>query len=303
MIDLGLGSLPAGNPFINLLSGTGVDRFPNWSSTTYIFGTSQAWLIDFWYPNPADKNTTRLFWPVRGGGSGSSRHSIALPKTGQTQMYQAKDDGELQKGISWPNPRFNDNNNGTVTDNLTGLIWLKNASCFNTRSWTDSLAAANSLASKHCGLTDGSEAGDWRLPNFNEMRSLIDYGNAGVLPNGHPFTGIPSSYNYFWSSTTNATFASAHYVFYFCLGNGVVYSNPYDSNNYAWPVRGGQIGDSGAVIVSFTPTTGGPGTKATITGTNLSGATAVRFGGKAAKSFTVDSSTQITAKVDDGAIG
>jgi hypothetical protein len=41
------------------------------------------------------------------------------------------------------------------------------------------------------------------------------------------------------------------------------------------------------------PTSGG--TSVTITGTNFSGATAVRFGSNAAGSFTVDSATQITA--------
>ena len=29
-----------------------------------------------------------------------------------------------------PSPRFTDNNDGTVTDNLTGLVWLKNANLF-----------------------------------------------------------------------------------------------------------------------------------------------------------------------------
>ena len=45
-------------------------------------------------------------------------------------------DGDLQKGVAWPNPRFTDNANGTVTDNLTGLIWLKNANCFGRPVWT-----------------------------------------------------------------------------------------------------------------------------------------------------------------------
>ncbi len=31
-------------------------------------------------------------------------------------------DGNLQKGSIWPNPRFTDNGNGTVTDNLTALV-------------------------------------------------------------------------------------------------------------------------------------------------------------------------------------
>ena len=50
-----------------------------------------------------------------------------VPQTGQTDYYAAGDDGALQKGVPWPTPRFTDNGNGTVTDNLTHLIWLKNA--------------------------------------------------------------------------------------------------------------------------------------------------------------------------------
>ena len=53
-----------------------------------------------------------------------------VPKTGQTTSFAkvAKgDDGNLMSGVAWPNPRFTDNNDGTVTDNLTGLIWLKNS--------------------------------------------------------------------------------------------------------------------------------------------------------------------------------
>ena len=52
-------------------------------------------------------------------------YPVMLPKTGQTTSYAAGDDGALQKGVASPNPRFTDNGNGTVTDNLTGLIWLE----------------------------------------------------------------------------------------------------------------------------------------------------------------------------------
>ncbi|MBF0552266.1 MAG: IPT/TIG domain-containing protein [Deltaproteobacteria bacterium] len=75
------------------------------------------------------------------------------------------------------------------------------------------------------------------------------------------------------------------------------------SGIYVWPVRGGQCGSFDPLIISFTPSSGSTGTTVTITGTNLTGATAVTFGGKAAQSFTVDSATQITAKVNDGATG
>ena len=64
-----------------------------------------------------------------------------VPKTGQVTCYDAGgnvincagtgQDGELQKGVELPTPRFTDKGNGTVKDNLTGLTWLKNANCPN----------------------------------------------------------------------------------------------------------------------------------------------------------------------------
>ena len=50
-----------------------------------------------------------------------------VSKSGNTISWATGDDGDLQTGVAWPNPRFKDNLNGTITDNLTGLIWLKDA--------------------------------------------------------------------------------------------------------------------------------------------------------------------------------
>jgi len=73
-----------------------------------------------------------------------------VPQTGQTTSYAAGDDGATQRGVAWPSPRFTDNlvngvSNGTVTDNLTGLVWLKDANCFGVQNWTSALSKANSL--------------------------------------------------------------------------------------------------------------------------------------------------------------
>jgi len=54
-------------------------------------------------------------------------------------------------------------------------------------------------------------------------------------------------------------------------------------------------------ITSFSPTSGPVGTSVTITGTNFSGATSVKFFDNVSATFTVDSSTQITATVPLGA--
>jgi IPT/TIG domain./FG-GAP repeat. len=56
-------------------------------------------------------------------------------------------------------------------------------------------------------------------------------------------------------------------------------------------------------ISSFSPMQGGDGNTITIHGTNLTGATAVSFGGTAARSFTVVSSILINAVVDAGTSG
>jgi len=56
-------------------------------------------------------------------------------------------------------------------------------------------------------------------------------------------------------------------------------------------------------ITSFTPSSGPSGTTVTITGNYFTGATAVRFGGVAATSYTINSPTEITAQLSSGATG
>ena len=111
---------------------------------------------------------------ITGTASGGGSCTATLPQTGQTRSYATGDDGDLQKGATLPSPRFTDNGDGTVNDNLTGLIWLKDANCFGQKDWTTALSDANSLSNGTCGLTDGSSAGDWRLPNRVELTSLVN---------------------------------------------------------------------------------------------------------------------------------
>ena len=132
--------------------------------------------------------------------------------------------------------RFADNGNGTITDSLTGLVWLKNANCFGAQTWSAALSAANSLASDSCGLSDGSTAGQWRLPNRNELQSLIDYtASSPALPAGHPFVGVqPTDY---WSSSTYAPNPSN--AWRVGLDAGTVPTYNKGTPSYVWPVRGG----------------------------------------------------------------
>ena len=180
-----------------------------------------------------------------------------VEKTGQTICYEGippydqidcagtSQDGEYQKGVTWPYPRFTNNIDGTVTDNLTGLIWLNDANCFGTRNWSQALSDCNGLANGSCGLTDGSSAGDWRLPNKRELFSIThaecfppavpNTTGTGCWSAGDPFNNVQASR--YWSSTTYV-----YYAYAACcvnMSSGVLVNYSKTSDFYVWPVRGG----------------------------------------------------------------
>jgi hypothetical protein len=177
---------------------------------------------------------------------GPSGTVIACAGTGQ--------DGDFRPGVAWPNPRFVNNGDGTVTDMLTGLVWLRDASCadlagtdaFGRGTWLTALSAVGSLADGACGLTDGSEAGNWRLPSRFEIESLIDLEYAyPALSNaagtakwteGNAFSGVQSGG--YWSSTSNASFPQ--YAWFMFLDYGPVLSDDKMGAYFVWPVRGGK---------------------------------------------------------------
>ncbi len=185
-------------------------------------------------PAPVEKTGQSLCYDP----SGSTGGTVACAGTGQ--------DGETQIGTAWPTPRFTDNGDGTVTDKLTDLIWLKSANCFGARNWSNALNDANTLADGSCSLTDSSSAGDWRLPNVKELQSLIDFNFYNpVLSNaagtakwtsGDAFTGVQSLY--YWSSSSHVYSPQDAWVVN--LYNGPVVPHHKANGSYVWPVRAGQ---------------------------------------------------------------
>ena len=145
---------------------------------------------------PTDSITGATFLAFDG-----SNPLVHLAASGQAISYQSGDDYSVHAGVAWPVTRYLDNGDGTVTDALSGLVWLKNAGCLASANWTAAMAEAQHLASGACGLSDGSTAGQWRVPNVWEMESIIDESaSATALTPGSPFTNVASGG--YWTSTS-----------------------------------------------------------------------------------------------------
>ncbi len=138
---------------------------------------------------------------------------------------------------------FIDNGNGTVTDTRTGLVWLKNANPCDRKNWYEALAYCSSLASGTAGLTDGSVAGQWRLPSKEEMEALgtdppatWEWEHCPVpwtMP-GVPFTNVQSFF--YWSSSTAPD--RTEYARPFVMNTGYLgYDLKESCYYYVWPVR------------------------------------------------------------------
>jgi len=147
---------------------------------------------------------------------------------------------------------FTDMGDGTIMDNDSGLIWLKDASSpdlagtdpSGMADWATATAAAAALSDGTGGLTDGSAPGDWRLPTILEWESFINalyeypaLGNAAgdaKWSEADAFTGVQSTV--YWSST-EYTIDQA-WVADMSIGwMRYAYKDPGPPGFYVWPVR------------------------------------------------------------------
>lgn len=146
--------------------------------------------------------------------------------------------------------RYCDNGDGTVRDTKTGLLWLKDAGCSELGptndgrgTYDEANAAATTLRSGQCGLSDGSKAGDWRLPTSQEWQAMLNpifknpaIGNrdgTGKWRPGDVFVNLHS--DGYWSSTEDS--GASDYAWGAGLFAGVVASARKGIEGYIWPVR------------------------------------------------------------------
>lgn len=105
-------------------------------------------------------------------------------------------------------PSLKDNSDSTVTDNVTGLMWQQQEG--GNMDWEAALAYCEGLS-----LAGYS---DWRLPNKNDLQSIVDYSRINPALNTLFFTVSASHY---WSSTTYA--ASSNRAWSMYSGHGSLY--------------------------------------------------------------------------------
>lgn len=132
--------------------------------------------------NSANITSSRLVYPVVDTGQSAcydNINEVTCPDAGQDFSGQdAQYDGNR--------PNFSYNGNGTITDNVTGLMWQQSPDsdedgdidAADKMTYTEAVAGAGSLSL--AGYTD------WRLPTIKELYSLIDF--SGVDPSGYEGT-------------------------------------------------------------------------------------------------------------------
>jgi len=134
-----------------------------------------------------------------------------------------------------PNPEhYTDNNDGTVTDKVTGLMWEQGFV-------TDGDIVSNAL--NDCAELSLAGHCDWRLPTYVELMSLVDVSQQPPPINGHYFPSTPL--DAFWSSTPVAgTSLQQYWDVYFSSDPRSTAAN-VSGKHHGRCVRGGPASDAG----------------------------------------------------------
>jgi len=150
------------------------------------------------YPAEADVKDGVIYDDGNLTGTLECPPEYGLPKTGQTTSYQDGDDGDYEKGYPLTPPRFTDNGDGTITDNATGLMWIKDPIANPGAPFNAKMTWENAII--NCEALNFAGHDDWRLPNIKELISITDYGL--FFPAIDPVFFPNTQLEYYWSSTT-----------------------------------------------------------------------------------------------------
>jgi hypothetical protein len=129
--------------------------------------------------------------------------------------------------------RYVDNQDGTVTDTCTGLMWQKATADKDgngTIDDSDRMPWQNAL--QYCESLEFAGHSDWRLPNVRELQSIVDYGR--YSPSSDPIFGAESGW--YWSSSTYVSLPS--YAWFVGFYDGLVFSGDKDYGGFVRAVRG-----------------------------------------------------------------
>lgn len=171
---------------------------------------------------------------------------VSLPDTGQTRCYDVGgleipcndgacpgQDGDYSVGCP-AEDRFTDNNDGTVTDHCTGLMWQKNSADVDRDGQVTEQDGINWCgALNYCESLEFAGHDDWRLPSVRELQSIADYDRAN--PAMDPaFTAFLTSF--YWTSTTYFHSFGLAWVVKFDIGY-IHYGGGKSSNYFVRAVR------------------------------------------------------------------
>jgi hypothetical protein len=159
-------------------------------------------------------------------------YEFGIPKTGQTATFRTGDDGDLEKGYPETPPRLTDNGDGTITDNGTGLMWVKDHTGAGAHGGVDQKWPH---LLDFCVALDFAGHTDWRMPNVKEMLSIMDFGC--VAPAMDPLFTHLSGAN-FWTSTTFIDWDAAALLV--SINEGTISYDDKETYNYIKPVRLGR---------------------------------------------------------------
>lgn len=145
--------------------------------------------------------------------------------------------------ITHPSGRLVDNRNGTVTDSATGLMWKKCAEGLSGAGCTTGTAQQLKWqqALQRGANTTFAGYSDWRLPNKNELESLVERSCENPSINVTAFPGTPSNkvgLSDFWSSSPYA--GNSYEAWYVNFNGGKVTGYGKNSTKYARLVRVGK---------------------------------------------------------------